>query len=438
MPGCSRRQFLQWTAVSGTALLGACSRIATVNKAKAQVVVVGGGFAGATAAKYIRQLDNNIDVTLIEPKALYITCPGSNWLFADILGIDQLTIDYRALCSKYGIKLVSDAVFKVDAEQRQVILSGQQVITYDRLVMAPGIDFHWDTLPGYDQTAAQIFPHAWQAGPQTLLLRQQMQAMADGGVVVIYVPPEPYRCPPGPYERASMMAYWLKQHKPKSKILILDAKTAFSKQKLFEAGWAKHFRYGSANSLIEWQSIPDNPLVGLDAKTATLETYFGDKIRAQVLNIIPPQQAGAIARESGLSDAGGWCPVEPHTCRSKFNENIHIIGDAANYAPIPKSAFAANSEAKVCALAVVSLLNQKPVPEAHWLNTCYSLITPQHGISVAGVYKLGNEQKIEAVKGSGGVSRLQDADAPLLEAGYAKSVYRTLVRDSFDTVAWEG
>ena len=431
MPMSSRRRFLQWAGATGAAVLGGCSLGPAAKESKAKVVVIGGGFGGASAAKYIRKLDAGINVTLIEPKARYITCPVSNWLFAGFADLDKLTVDYQALSQNYGVTVVTDTVAKIDSSRRRVILSEEQSIDYDKLILSPGIDFRWDTLPGYRQDSAEQFPHAWQAGAQTLLLQRQIQAMADGGVIVITVPADPYRCPPGPYERASMMACWLKQHKPKSKIFILDAKTGFSKQKLFEAGWAKHFGYGSANSLIEWISIADNPLTELDAQTASLQTYFGDRFRGQVLNIIPPQQAGLIARQSELSDSSGWCPVEPQTCRSLFQEHIHIIGDAANYAPIPKSAFAANSEAKVCAMAVVSLLKQKPVPEAHWLNTCYSLITPEHGISVAGVYKLDKDQRIEAVKGSGGVSSMENGDAPALEAGYARSVYRALVGDSF-------
>jgi len=431
MSGFSRRRFLQWSGCSAALGISGCGSIPFKNSTTAQVVVVGGGFAGATAAKTIRQLDPNISVTLIEPKSQYITCPGSNWLFAGITDMTALTVDYQALTAQYGVKLVTDYVTRIDADKRKVILAGGQTLAYDRLILSPGIAFRWDGLPGYSQEIAQIIPHAWQAGSQTLLLQQQLQAIADGGLVLIYVPPEPYRCPPGPYERAGMMAYWLKQHKPRCKLIILDAKPGFSKQKLFEAGWTKHFGYGSNNSLLEWHSIADNPLVALDSKTLTLSTDFGDKFQAQVLNLIPPQQAGAIAGQSGLTDASGWCPVEPQTCRSKFQENIHIIGDAANYAPIPKSAFAANSEAKVCALAVVSLLNQQAVPEAHWLNTCYSLITPKHGISVAGVYKLNAQQNIEMVKGAGGVSNINDQTAPGLEAVYAKSVYRSLVRDSF-------
>lgn len=431
MAGVSRRRFLRLAGLGSAAWLNGCAGIGFNGNSKANVVVVGGGFGGATAAKTLRQLDAGIKVTLIEPKANYITCPGSNWLFAGLTKIENLTVDYRALSTNYGINLVADSVAHVDAERRRLILAGGDVITYDRLVMAPGIDFRWDSLPGYSEATAQFIPHAWQAGPQTLLLQQQIQAMNDGGVVLITVPAEPYRCPPGPYERASLMAWWLKQHKPRSKIIILDAKRSFSKQKLFEAGWAKHFGYGTANSLIEWQPIADNPLVELAAKSGTLTTDFGDKIRGQVLNIIPPQKAAAIAQQAGLTDASGWCPVEPQSGRSKFHDTIHVIGDAANYAPIPKSAFAANSEAKACALAVVALLNERQLPETHWLNTCYSLVTPQHGISVAGVYKVGGERKIEMVKGAGGVSRLGDEQAEVLEAGYARSAYASLVKDSF-------
>jgi sulfide dehydrogenase [flavocytochrome c] flavoprotein subunit len=431
MAGVSRRRFLQISGLAGVSWLSGCAGIVSKGSSKAHVVVVGGGFGGATAAKILRQMDAGIKVTLIEPKASYITCPGSNWLFAGLTNIENLTVDYRALKDRYDINVITDSVAQVDAERRRVILAGGEGIVYDRVIMAPGIDFRWDTLPGYGEATAQFIPHAWRAGPQTLLLQEQMQAMNDGGVVVITVPAEPYRCPPGPYERASMMAYWLKLYKPRSKIIILDAKRGFSKQKLFEAGWAKHFGYGSVNALIEWQSIADNPLVKLAAKSGTLTTDFGDKIRGQVLNIIPPQKAAAIAEQTGLTDASGWCPIEPQSARSKFHDTIHVIGDAAHYAPIPKSAFAANSEAKACALAVVALLNERPLPEAHWLNTCYSLVTPQHGISVAGVYKFSAEQKIEMVKGAGGVSRLGDEQTEILEAGYARSAYASLVKDAF-------
>lgn len=431
MAGVSRRRFLQGLAGMGTGVLGGCAGLPHLTGAKAHVVVVGGGFGGATAAKYLRLLDANIRVTLIEPKANYITCPASNWLFAGLVGLDQLTVDYRVLPERYGIRLLVDSVSGLDVAQRRLRLTGGQSVAYDRLILSPGIDFRWDAIAGFDRMASEQFPHAWQAGPQTLLLARQMQAMADGGVVLMAVPADPYRCPPGPYERASMMAYWLKQHKPRSKIIILDAKRSFSKQALFEAGWKKHYGYGTANSLIEWHSLADNPLVELDRQRKVLISEFGDRFRGDVLNIIPPQTAAAIAVQSGLSDGGGWCPVRPLTGQSVFDPFIHVIGDAAHYAPIPKSAFAANSEAKACALAVASLIHQTSVVEPHWLNTCYSLIAPEHGVSVAGVYKLDADNVIMPVKGAGGVSARTDVEAATLEADYARVVYRSLVADSF-------
>ncbi|MDD4915211.1 MAG: NAD(P)/FAD-dependent oxidoreductase [Methylococcales bacterium] len=431
MAACSRRRFLQFAAASPAALLSGCSLFPGKSCSKAHVVVVGGGFGGATAAKYLRLLAPELRVTLIEPKTSYITCPGSNWLFADLTDIRQLTVNYRALSSGYDIKLITDSVSRIDPAGRRLTLAGGQTLGYDRLVLSPGIDFHWNTLPGYDAATAEIYPHAWQAGPQTLLLQRQIQAMPDGGMVLISAPAEPYRCPPGPYERASMIACWLQQHKPRSKVMILDAKTGFSKQKLFEAGWAKYFGYGGGDSMLEWHSIADNPLIELDTATGTLYTDFGDKFQGQVLNIIPPQQAGRIARESGLTDTDGWCPVNAMDSSSRFEKHIHVIGDAARYAPIPKSAFAANSEAKACALAVVSLLKQQAPPDPQWLNACYSLITPEHGISVAGVYGLNAEQRVETVKGAGGLSRGNDEREERLEAGYALGVYRSLVVDSF-------
>ena len=422
---------MQLAAASPAALLGGCSLLPAMRCDQAHVIVVGGGFGGATAAKYLRLLAPELRITLIEPKAQYLTCPGSNWLFAGLASLPQLTVDYQALSSQYRINQLTDKVSGIDPARRRLTLGDGQTLTYDRLILSPGIDFRYDTLPGYSAASAERYPHAWQAGPQTLLLQQQLHAMADGGLVVMTVPAEPYRCPPGPYERASMIACWLQQHNPRAKLLILDAKTAFSKQKLFEAGWAKHFGYGAANSILEWRSLTDNPLTALDSATATLHTEFGDTFQPQVLNIIPPQKAADIARQTGLTDTSGWCPVNPLTAASHFDEHIHIIGDAAHYAPIPKSAFAANSEAKACALAVISLLKQQPPPDPHWLNTCYSLITPQHGISVAGVYKLNSEQKIEAIKGAGGLSKLNDPPAEKREANYAVDVYHSLVKDSF-------
>jgi len=430
MTNDARRRFLYTLAALGLAPLSACqwSRRAV---GKARVVVVGAGFGGATFAKTLRFLVPDLSITLIEPKISYLTCPGSNWLFAEQTTLAALNVDYRALGKRYHIDVVQDRVKSVNASRRQLHLASGAGLTYDRLLLSPGIAFDWGAIEGYDANAAERFPHAWQAGPQTRLLLRQMHAMPDGGVLLIAAPPDPYRCPPGPYERASMMAHWLKRHKPRSKILILDPKRSFSKQALFEAGWRRHYGYGTANSLIEWHSLADNPIVRLDAATKTLETEFGDRFSGHVLNIIPPQTAGRLAVESGLSDATGWCPVLPSTSQSPLDPFIHVIGDAAHLAPIPKSAFAANSAAKTCALAVAALLNGREPGEAGWLNTCYSLVAPDHGISIAGVYRLDPSGRISAVPGAGGVSNSNLPDAALREALYAKNAYRSLIADSF-------
>lgn len=431
MSDLSRRRFLALSGLLSSAAVAGCqSWVRSFNKAR--VVVVGGGFAGATSAKYLRLLDPSLRVTLIEPKSSYITCPGSNWLFAELTTFDQLTVNYRQLVDRYDIRIVSQAVEAIDSDRREVRLSGGDRLIYDRLIMAPGIDFRWQAIEGYSQSVAELHPHAWQAGPQTRLLLQQLQAMADGGVVVIAPPEEPYRCPPGPYERASLIAAWLKRHKPRSKVIILDPKRSFSKQALFEQGWRRHFGYGTDRSSIEWHSLGDNPVVAVDAASRVLITAFGDRFRGDVINIIPPQQAGQIAVNVGLTDNSGWCPVDAASAESQLMPGIHVIGDAARYAPIPKSAFAANSEAKAAALAVIALLNERPVANAQWINTCYSLITPDHGISVAGIYRSDGKRGVEAVPNAGGLSDFHASDEyRRREAGFARAAYQSLVRDSF-------
>jgi len=417
-------------AAAGALSLAACQKLLR-SSAKARVVVVGGGFGGATAAKTLRLLGGDIQITLIEPKTHYITCPGSNWLFAGLTNLDKLTVSYQTLSDRYGIDVLTDEVSSIDRIHRQLKLASGRVISYDRLILAPGIDFRWDAIDGYTPAVAEDFPHAWQAGPQTLLLAKQLQAMPDGDVVIIAAPPDPYRCPPGPYERASMMAYWLQQHKPRSKIIILDPKRNFSKQALFEAAWTKHYGYGTGNSLIEWHSLADNPVIRLEKTNKALITEFGDRFQGDVLNIIPPQVANGLASQTNLTDSKGWCPVKPLTSQSVYDDFIHIIGDAANFSPLPKSAFAANSEAKACAIAVMGLLNEQTLDEPNWMNTCYSLVTPNHGISVAGVYQLDSDQNIKAVKGAGGISPQISKSFAEKEAGYAVSAYRSLVNNTF-------
>lgn len=427
----SRRNFIKLTGSTAGLLVAGCRNKKLTSSTAAHVVIIGGGFGGATAAKTIKKLDPSIKVTLIEPNQQYITCPGSNWVLGGLRTINSLTVSYKNLTNQYDIKLIHDKVSFINPDKHVVTLSNDKKINYDRLIVSPGIDFRWETIEGHNASTTHLIPHAWKAGSQTTLLNKQLQAMHNGGTVIICAPPNPFRCPPGPYERASMIAHYLKQHKPKSKILILDPKTKFSKQDLFIKGWEKHYGFGTNNSLIEWHSIPDNPVINIDVKTKQVETDFGDNFKADVLNYIPAQKAASIAQTAGLCDDTGWCPVNHQNSESTLHPGIHVIGDASIQAPIPKSAFAANAEAKVCAFAVVNLLNEVDGIDPIWINTCYSLITANQGISVAMVYKLNEQGRIRKLKGAGGVSANTDEKTLSLEASYAKQWLESIVIDSF-------
>jgi NADPH-dependent 2,4-dienoyl-CoA reductase/sulfur reductase-like enzyme len=314
----------------------------------------------------------------------------------------------------------------VDPQTRTITLADTTKLAYDRLILAPGIDFRWGALSGYGEAAAEKMPHAWKAGPQTLLLRRQLEAMRDGGIVAIAVPANPYRCPPGPYERASLIAHYLKTNKPKSKLLILDAKDAFSKQKLFQNGWAALYP-----DLIEWVALSaGGKVTAADAAAMTLTTDFATH-KADVANVIPAQKAGWIAELAGVADRTGWCPIDPVSFASTLQPNIHVIGDAAIAGAMPKSAFAANAQAKVCAAAVAVLLaGGTPIP-SKLINTCYSLVAPDYGISVAGVYHPVDGRLVD-VEGAGGVSpRDAPAEARAFEASLAAGWFRTITGEIF-------
>ncbi|WP_310200735.1 NAD(P)/FAD-dependent oxidoreductase [Ancylobacter sp. 3268] len=394
-------------------------------QAAPRVVVVGGGFAGASAARALKREDPRLAVALIEPNAHYTACPLSNAVIAGLRDMKAQHFGYAGL-EREGIVHVPQAAARVEAERREVILADGTPIGYDRLIVAPGIELRFDALPGYDAAAVELLPHAWKAGEQTLLLRRQLEAMEDGGLVVISVPANPFRCPPGPYERASLIANYLQRHKPRSKVLILDRKDAFSKQRLFEAGWTALYP-----GMIEWVGESSGGgVTEVDAATRTLRTEFGEH-RAAVANVIPPQRAGAIAAVAGIADATGWCPVDPVTFESRLVPNIHVIGDAAIGGAMPKSAFTANAQAKVCAGAVVALLRGEKPGEPKLINTCYSLLAPDYGISIAGVYSPRDDLLAE-VEGAGGTSPL---DAPPAvraeEAVYGEAWFDTITAEAF-------
>jgi NADPH-dependent 2,4-dienoyl-CoA reductase/sulfur reductase-like enzyme len=418
----SRREFCGAAAVGAAAL--AFPRPSFAQSA-ARIVVVGGGFGGASCARALKQINAKLQVTLVEPNRTFTACPFSNTVIAGLRSIEAQQFSYDKIAAD-GVTVIAQAATRIDPQARSVGLADGTSLAYDRLVLAPGIDLRFDALPGYDEAAAAKMPHAWKAGEQTLLLRKQLEAMDDGGLVVIAAPANPYRCPPGPYERACLIAYYLKTKKPRSKLLILDAKDTFSKQRLFQNAWKELYP-----GLVEWISLSQGGKVNaVDASTNTLITDFGNHT-AQVANVIPPQRAGRIAGIAGVADATGWCAIDPVTFESKSVPNIHVIGDACIAGTMPKSAFSANAQAKACAGAVATLIAGGAPAAPKLINTCYSLAAPGYGFSVAGVYHPKNGLLAE-VEGSGGVS---PADAPrdfrASEAVFAQSWFETTTAEVF-------
>jgi sulfide dehydrogenase [flavocytochrome c] flavoprotein chain len=418
----SRRDFLK-TAVAG-ASAAVLPLPAIAQGAGGRVVVVGGGFGGATCARFIRRIDPRIAVTLVEASPTFTACPFSNLVIVGLRDLKAQEFGYDKLAADQVTVQISPAT-AIDTQGRNVTLGNGASLPYDRLVLSPGIDIRWDGLPGYTEAAAERMPHAWKAGEQTLLLRRQLEAMEDGGTVVISAPANPFRCPPGPYERASLIAYYLKTKKPKSKLIVLDAKDAFSKQGLFQAAWKALYPN------LEWVSLSSGGKVtSVDAGAMTLVTDFA-RHKADVANVIPPQKAGRIAEIAGAADRTGWCPIDPATFESKLQPNIHVIGDASIAGAMPKSAFTANAQAKVCAAAVVKLVAGGKPDDPRLINTCYSLVAPDYGISVAGVYRPADGQ-LKDVEGSGGVSPINaPASTRAAEATFANGWFSTITQEVF-------
>jgi sulfide dehydrogenase [flavocytochrome c] flavoprotein chain len=381
-------------------------------QAAPRVVVIGGGFAGATCAREVKRLLPNASVTLVEANRTFTACPFSNGVVAGLRDISEQQFGYDGV-KKDGVEVVIQPGTALDANRREITLGEGAKLAYDRTILAPGIDIRFDALPGYTEAAIEAMPHAWKAGEQTVLLRRQLEAMEDGGTVVMSAPANPFRCPPGPYERASLIAHYLKTRKPRSKLIVLDAKDMFSKQRLFQAAWKELYPN------LEWVSLSTGGKVtSVDPATRTFVTDFG-RHQAAVANVIPPQRAGRIAEAAGAADRTGWCPIDP------------VIGDASIAGAMPKSAFTANAQAKVCAAAVATLLEGEKPQEPKLINTCYSLVAPDYGISVAGVYTPVNGVLTD-VEGAGGVS---PADAPrsfrTLEATYAEAWFKIITNEVF-------
>ena len=418
-----RRSFLKLVgAGAGAAGLPMIGRAAEIMpKSGKRVVVVGGGYGGTIAAKYIRMMDKSIEVVLIERNDHFVSCPFSNLYIGGLMNdLTPLTIKYDKLAANHGVKVVQAEVTGIDAAAKSVTTS-KGTIAYDRLVLSPGIDFRLDEMKGYDAAAMEIMPHAWKAGPQTVLLRKQLEAMKAGGNVIISIPLAPFRCPPGPYERASMVAMYLKQHKPGSKVIILDANPDIvSKKGLFLKGWKKHYE-----GIIDYRAAKKVTEVDTGKMAVMIEGL--EEVQGAVINVIPPQKAGHIAHVAGLVGADKkWCPVNPTTFESTLHKDIHVIGDSSIAGAMPKSGYSANSEAKACATNIVALMNGKEITEMSAINTCYSFLSAKEAVSVTGVYKVNAEkQAIEAVAGSVGVS----ADLSEVEAIYAESWLKNILTE---------
>jgi sulfide dehydrogenase [flavocytochrome c] flavoprotein subunit len=377
----SRRSFIIGSAA---ATMAPCaeSAFATTSRSRARVVVIGGGFGGVSVVRYLRRRDPNLSITLIERDAQFVTCPFSNGVLAGLYPLSQVTFTY-AHVKAARIDVVHDAATRIDPVAKTVSLAGGQTIRFDYLVVSPGIQFIWDSIEGYSEAAAHVMPHAWTAGPQTSLLRKQLEGMADGGLVIIGVPAMPYRCPPGPYERASLIACYLKAHKPKSKLLILDASDSFIKQDLFTQAWNRFYP-----GMIEW--IPGSKsgrVMSVDATRKTVSTGFDD-YRPAVANIIPAQRAGDIAVQAGLDQGTGFCAIDPVTFESTVHKRIYVLGDATIAGEMPKSGFSANNQAKSCARAILADIAGRAPAAAKLLNICYSLAEPDYAFSIVDAFEI--------------------------------------------------
>ena len=418
-----RRELLQGLLAGGalTALSGCATHGSTPSSAK--VVVVGGGYGGATAAKYVRLLsENSLDVVLIEPNKNFVSCPISNLVVGGIKQMSDITSPYDGLRSKHGVTIVHDLVMSLDVQKKTVKLAGGSEIRFDKLVLSPGIDLMYDGIQGLKQaqTEGQIL-QAWKAGPETLSLFKQLEAMRDGGVFAITIPEAPYRCPPGPYERASVVAAYLKKFKPKSKVLILDAnQDVTSKGPLFKKAWAD--LYGG---MLEYRG--QHKAVAVDAKTLTVKFDLQDDVKADVLNVLPPMRAGALAVQTGLANANArWCHVNYQTFESTAAKDVHVLGDSIQVAPLmPKSAHMANCHAKVAAAAIVAELNGLEINARPMLtNTCYSFVSAAEVIHVASVHEyVAAEKTFKTVAGSGGVSGARSEQEATYAMAWARNIW---------------
>ena len=377
----TRREFVRTSSLGGLALAaaGCAPKVSDfVDKPGRRVIVIGGGWGGLSAAKYLRLADPSIEVVLLEPNKEFVSCPFSNLVLSGVRTIESLTFNYDGLRA-HGVRVLHETATMIEPDRKRVQV-GRDSLPYDRVIVSPGVEFQWDQVEGLAAAQDRVL-HAWKAGPQTVELARQIQAMPDGGVFVLTIPPAAFRCPPGPYERTCQVAWYLKNNKPKSKLIVLDANpNIISKTALFHAAWANYPN-------IEYRG--SNKVVKVDPGTHEVTTELGDKVKYDVLNLIPPQRAGTIAVTADLVGADKrWCEVNQQTYESVKHKYVHVIGDSTIGLPVPKSGNIANAMGKICAVAVASLLNEKPVPTMAPGNTCYSWVSDREAIAVVNSYKI--------------------------------------------------
>jgi sulfide dehydrogenase [flavocytochrome c] flavoprotein chain len=424
-----RRTFLQLgTVVAAGGMFHRRSTADAGIQLKAKVLVVGGGFAGATCAISLRHLNPSLDVTLVDPDNRYVTCPMSNSVLVGLRDMRSISVSREGV-ERSGVRYVRDRISTIDTGRRRARLGGGATLAYDRLVMAPGIRFLWGQPQGYDESAAQVMPHAWQAGPQTEILARQLREIRSGGVVAISVPPGLMRCPPGPFERASLIAGFLKQNKPRCKVLIFDANNRFPKQDVFTDAWAALYP-----GMIEWiPVVEDGAVVRVSPEKMTLFTSHRTQ-RVDVANIIPPQAPALLAAQTDLASDHGWCPIKPETFESGLIANVHVIGDACIAGPMPKAASAAHTQAKQCALAIIAALDGREPPAPLLESVCYSMLAPGKALSIRGRFRVSGgegqgESSIEQMPGL----ESQSAVSSSQEAQNAEGWYQSIVAESFGT-----
>jgi len=396
----------------------------SIAAASARLVVVGGGPAGATVARYLAHAPSRIQVTLVEAEPRYHTCFFGNLYLSGLRSFDSLGHGYDGLQSKHNVTVAHDTVTAIDPAAKRVRLASGGTLDYDRLAVAPGIAFRWNAIEGLDEAASGSLPHAWRGGAQMRLLRRQLEAMEDGGLFLMSVPPDPIRCPPGPYERVSLVACYFKREKPKSKILVLDSKNSFPKQELFQDAWNRLYP-----GMVEWLPMDFHGGVKSVDPAARTVAVANERFACAVANVIPPHSAGDIALATGLADEKGWCPVDPATLESKLVPGVHVVGDAIIPGEMPKSAFAANSQAKVCAMAIAAQLDGRDPFEARFFNTCWSFVGIDDAVKVGASYRIV-EGKIKAVEKF--ISKVgESAETRKRAAGQAEAWYAAISADAF-------